>query len=175
MELIAVKVGFSYHSFLLLSADLIQKAKVRKAYAKVKAEELASAPSKSVYDRADEEIEEKDGLSPEDSATLELHPDRQAMLNEPEPERPPRPERSQDRDAQNRRGRRQKPSAFAKEMAIAEQRRQETQRRQEERDFKQKNREATARARRPDQHGKRRLGRESQALLDRVQRVVGQS
>ncbi|KAE8148931.1 hypothetical protein BDV25DRAFT_157259 [Aspergillus avenaceus] len=155
-----------------LKADLIQKAKVKKAYAKVKAEELAAAPRKSVYERA-LELEEKEHNSPQiEPASLELHPDRQAMLDEPVPERAPKPERSQNRD---RRNRKPKPSAFAKEMELAEKRKQEAQRRQEERDFRQKDREAMTRARRPDQQGKRRLGRESTVLLNRVQRMVGQA
>ncbi|KAL4895929.1 hypothetical protein BDV59DRAFT_173464 [Aspergillus ambiguus] len=156
-----------------IKSDLIQKAKVKKAYAKVKAEELASAPSKSIYDSIDDDAEKKDSSSHQEGEGAEMHPERQAMLNEPEPERAPKPERSQNRDG--RRKRKPKPSAFAKEMAIAEQRRKEAERRREEREFRQKDREAMARARRPDQQGKRRLGRESQVLLNRVQRMVGQT
>ncbi|EAW07555.1 uncharacterized protein ACLA_022690 [Aspergillus clavatus NRRL 1] len=155
--------------------DLIQKAKIKKAYAKIKAEELASAPKKSIY--ATEENGEDDAHA--DQATLELHPDRQAMLNAPSaerPARPERPERSQNQDPKERRNKRNpRQSAFARELEIAEKRRQEAEKRKEDREFRQKNREAMLRAKRPDQHGKRRLGRESQVLLDRIERMVGQS
>ncbi|PLB43581.1 hypothetical protein P170DRAFT_441041 [Aspergillus steynii IBT 23096] len=158
-----------------IKSDLIQKAKVKKAYAKVKAEEEAAGQHKPTYAIADADAdtqkEQGDEQSPE-SATLELHPDRLAMLNEPAPEPTPKPERSQPRD---RRQKKPKRSAFTKEMEAAEKRRQEAEKRREDREFKQKNREDMSRARRPDQFGKRRLGRESKVLLDRVQRMVGQT
>ncbi|KAE8355017.1 hypothetical protein BDV28DRAFT_61743 [Aspergillus coremiiformis] len=158
-----------------IKADLIQKAKVKKAYAKVRAEELAAAPRKSVYELAGQNAE-KNGHTPQtEPVSLELHPDRQAMLDQPPLERTPRPERTRNQDGEGRRQRKPKPSAFAKEMELAEKRRQEAQKRQDERDFRQKDREAMARARRPDQHGKKRLGRESRVLLSRVQRMVGQT
>ncbi|KAA8651835.1 uncharacterized protein ATNIH1004_000733 [Aspergillus tanneri] len=164
-----------------IKSDLIQKAKVKKAYAKVKAEQLVTTPRRPTYAVAEEDDgNEKDkgddkSLQAE-PATLDLHPDRQAMLDEPEPERTPKPERAQRHDGdQGRRVRKPKRSAFSKEMEIAEKRRQEAEKRREEREFKQKNREAMTRARRPDRNGKRRLGRESKVLLDRVQRMVGQA
>ncbi|PYH98546.1 hypothetical protein BO71DRAFT_316115 [Aspergillus ellipticus CBS 707.79] len=152
-----------------IKSDLISKAKVKKAYAKVRAAELAAAPPKPIY-TADENGEEQ----PE-PASLELHPDRVAMLNEPVPEPTPQQQRGDRRDAKGRRQRKPKPSAFAREMEIAETRRKEAEKRREDREFRQKDREAMARARRPDQQGKRRLGRESKVLLDRVQRMVGQA
>ncbi|CAI7567223.1 unnamed protein product [Penicillium discolor] len=159
--------------------DLIHKAKVKKAYAKIKAEELAIAPRRSVYDTAEaDEIatgkdEEKAG---EDTKTLELHPDRIAMLNEPEaePAPAPRPER-RPRGEGKQRERRPKPSAFSREMEFAEKRRKAEEARQKDREAKQNEREKLLRAKRPDQFGKRRLGRESNALLSRVQRMVGQN
>lgn len=159
--------------------DLIHKAKVKKAYAKIKAEELAIAPRRSVYDTAEgDEIatsknEEKAG---EDTTTLELHPDRIAMLNEPEAELAPapRPER-RPRGEGKQRERRPKPSAFSREMEFAEKRRKAEEARQKDREAKQNEREKLLRAKRPDQFGKRRLGRESNALLSRVQRMVGQN
>ncbi|RAK98659.1 uncharacterized protein BO80DRAFT_427255 [Aspergillus ibericus CBS 121593] len=161
-----------------IKSDLIQKAKVRKAYAKVRAAELAAAPSNPRYTAEDGDDAEKEDRTPEpEPASLELHPDRQAMLDQPapEPEPAPRPQRGDRRDARGRRVRKPKPSAFSKEMEIAEKRRQEAEKRREAREFRQKDREAMARARRPDQHGKRRLGRESKVLLSRVERMVGQA
>ncbi|KAJ5832100.1 hypothetical protein N7474_000411, partial [Penicillium riverlandense] len=156
-----------------IKTDLIQKAKVKKAYAKIKAEERASAPTKSVYER-----EEEGGNEQHDKETSpEIHPERMAMLNEPAPEPEPeaRAERRRPRERQDRKKeRRPKRSAFTKEMEIAKQRRMAAEQRERERETKQKEREAMARAKRPDQFGKRRLGRESSALLSRVQRMVGQ-
>ncbi|KAJ5493942.1 hypothetical protein N7463_010029 [Penicillium fimorum] len=157
--------------------DLIHKAKVKKAYAKIKAEELAIAPRKSVYDtaEADEAHTGKDKENTaEEAKTPELHPDRIAMLNEPEaePAPAPRPERRPRGDGKQRE-RRPKPSAFTREMEFAEKRRQAEEARQKEREAKQNEREKLLRAKRPDQFGKRRLGRESNALLSRVQRMVG--
>lgn len=107
---------------------------------------------------------------------MELHPDRVAMLNEPQPEpapeRKPRPERAQNRreGGRNKKGKR---TAFDKELEIARKRQEEAERRREQREFRQKDRDAMAKAKRPDQNGKKRLGRESTVLLSRVQRMVG--
>jgi len=95
------------------------------------------------------------------------------MLNEPEPEPAQRPQRGPRGDGK-RQGHNPKPLAFAKEMEIAEKRKQAAEARQREREAKQKDRELMLRAKRPDQFGKRRLGRESNVLLSRVQRMVGQ-
>ncbi|CAG7916611.1 unnamed protein product [Penicillium olsonii] len=157
-----------------LKEDLIHKAKVKKAYAKVKAQEEANAPKKSVYDTVDETETTKEDEA-EDATTLELHPDRVAMLNEPEPAPAPAKSERRPRGDGNKRERRPKPSAFNKEMEFAEKRRKAEEARQKEREAKVKEREALIRAKRPDQFGKRRLGRESNALLSRVQRMVGQS
>lgn len=147
---------------------------MKKAYAKIKAQEIAAGTPKSVYTTAEDAEgtkEENEGAEP---ASLELHPDRVAMLNEPPPQPAPKPEwRSQD-DNGKKRARKPKKSAFSKEMEIAEQRKKAAEVRRKEREAKQKDREAMARAKRPDQFGKRRLGRESKALLNRVQRMVGQ-
>lgn len=147
---------------------------MKKAYAKIKAQELAAGKPKSVYAAAEGENETTNKNEGPESASLELHPDRVAMLNEPAPEPAPRPERRPRDNDEKKRSRKPKPSAFTKEMDIAEQRRQAAEARRMEREAKQKNREAMTRAKRPDQFGKRRLGRESKVLLDRVQRTVGQ-
>jgi hypothetical protein len=146
---------------------------VKKAYAKVKAQEEATAPKKSVYDTEETETPKEDKV--EDETTLELHPDRIAMLNEPEPAPAPAPARSERRPRGEKRERRSKPSAFTKEMEYAEKNRKAEEARQKDRQAKVKEREALIRAKRPDQFGKRRLGRESNALLSRVQRMVGQN
>lgn len=174
---LSVKQAYQLTNYIAaqkIKSDLIQKAKVKKAYAKIKAQELAAGPPKSVYTTAEDAEgtkKESDGAKP---ASLELHPDRIAMLNEPLPQPASKPDRRpQDKDGK-RLQHKPKKSAFSKEIEIAEQRKKAAEARRTEREAKQKEREAMARARRPDQNGKRRLGRESKVLLSRVQRMVGQ-
>jgi len=180
-----------------IKKDLIHKAKVKKAYAKIKAQELASAPPPTKpFLARDEETPTDNGSRNEDSplnhqrldpppATLEIHPDRQALLNEasptPEPT-PTQPKRQKPTDHRHNRDparrpppkRRPKPSAFARDIEIAERHRQEREARRKEQELKAQEREAMTRAKRPDQFGQRRLGRESKVLLSRVQRLMGQ-
>lgn len=113
----------------------------------------------------------------EKPATLELHPSRQAMLDEPEaiPE-PAQP-------ARQRRPPRPKPAPFKKEALLAQQRKEEREKRQEaieranrERQAKAEERErfrrAMAEARSGGKNGQRKLGRESKVLLEKVQKMV---
>ncbi|KAL5342402.1 hypothetical protein BJX70DRAFT_320675 [Aspergillus crustosus] len=156
-----------------IKADLIQKAKVKKAYAKVKAAELAAPQPKQFY--LNREVEDGDNAEGQDAApaSLGLHPARQAMLETPDL-RPELEEKRSERPIGRGRGiRKPKSSAFTKEMEIAEKRRQFEEKKKQQREFRAKDREAMARAKRPDQHGNRRLGRESTVLLSRVQRLVG--
>jgi hypothetical protein len=151
---------------------------VKKAYAKIKAAEEESAPAvRSLYyenEEAPTTTTATDNEPSDPSATLELHPDRQAMLDAPEPPIPEKPKINRENNrGQTRQKRRPKPSAFQKEMDIAEKRRKEQEARQKERDLKAKERQAMAKARRPDQFGKRRLGRESTVLLSKIQRTLG--
>ncbi|KAL4738066.1 hypothetical protein BDV11DRAFT_144120 [Aspergillus similis] len=153
-----------------IKADLIQKAKVKKAYAKIKAAELAAPQPKPFYlQREQEGHEGNNERTKEPGPSLELHPERQAMLNTRDAE----PEQA-DRKA-DRRNRKPKRGAFAKELEIAEKRRQAAEKKREQRELKAKDREAMARAKRPDQNGKRRLGRESKVLLSRIERMVGET
>ena len=149
---------------------------MKKAYAKVKEQELAddqNGPSIQELEeqqraREAEEARWKDGQ--EGSARPGLHPDRQAMLQE----KPRKPEQTQTQTHREpKRDRRSKRSAFAKEMEIAQKRQEAAEKKRAEREFRQKDRDAMARARRPDQFGKKRLGRESKVLLGRVQHMLG--
>jgi hypothetical protein len=124
------------------------------------------------------------------AASLELHPDRQAMLDTSAPPAPAAaPPKSRLKKpttgpncetANNQRGRERqkqrskKPDPFAKEMEKAEKIKQEREARRKEKELKIKEREAMTRATKPDQFGKRRLGRESKVLLSKVQRIVGE-
>ncbi|KAL5049668.1 hypothetical protein BDW71DRAFT_152357 [Aspergillus fruticulosus] len=156
-----------------IKADLIQKAKVKKAYAKVKAAELAAHQPKQFYlQREQEGLEGNKEQNKEPAASLELHPDRQAMLNTPNAETERVERRKEGGYGRNRKPKR---GAFSKELEIAEKRRQAAEKKREQREFRAKDREAMARARRPDQNGNRRLGRESKVLLSRIQRMVGEA
>lgn len=150
---------------------------MKKAYAKIKAQEPQSSRPKPIYATEENTVGEKNeggDDSQDEPASLELHPQRQALLAEPSPERAPKPDGApKNTDAPKRQEKKPRPSAFAKELEIAEKRKQDAEARRQEREFRRKDREAMSRARRPDQHGKRRLGRESKVLLGRVQRMVG--
>ncbi|KAL2037962.1 hypothetical protein N7G274_009181 [Stereocaulon virgatum] len=157
-----------------IKKDLIRKAKVKKSYSKIKGREQAKATKTTT--NVPTVVEEA-------SASLELHPDRQAMLDEPEtipqqqqqseqrprPKNPPRP----------------KPVPFQKEAQLAQQRKEEREKRQKEieeanrqRQAKVEERErfrkAMAKARIGGKDGQRKLGRESKVLLEKVQRMMAE-
>lgn len=152
---------------------MIRKAKVKKSYSKIQKREPVDA-AKSVYNSLD--------AAKEEPATLELHPERQAMIDQPEAEAlaqttsegKPRPQRQA----------RPKPVPFTKEARLAQQRREERERQQREYEECNRQREAKigererfrramAKARLGDKDGQRKLGRESKVLLEKVQRIVG--
>ncbi|CAG8958806.1 hypothetical protein HYFRA_00011757 [Hymenoscyphus fraxineus] len=149
-----------------IKKDLIHKAKVKKSYAKIKAQEpIVEAP-----------ISEP----PPEPVSQELHPERQAMLDAPKESTPP-PHQQFERP---QRRRQQKPKYFEKEEAYAAQkkaeaeaRRAEFERRQKEKSQKIEEREtfrkAMAKARTGGKNGQRKLGRESKVLLERVKKIVG--
>ncbi|CAF9911930.1 hypothetical protein IMSHALPRED_010641 [Imshaugia aleurites] len=164
-----------------IKQDLIRKAKLKKSYRKLKAREpLDAIPS--IYTPPPEQP----------SASLDLHPDRQAMLHEP----PSAPHAQDDKDTQQQKQqqqqqppRRRKPARaktvpFRKEALRAQQRREESERRRKEfeeagrqrrakSDERERFRRAMAKARSGGSNGQRKLGRESVVLLERVQRLVG--
>ena len=120
---------------------------------------------------------ERDGNSDNDvqpePASLDLHPDRQAMLDSHPAEPDASGQQGRGRDMEPRRKRRPKPSPFIKEIKMAEEKKKELEAKRKLREIRDKDRQAMIKARRPDQFGKRRLGRESKVLLDRVKRMVG--
>ena len=100
-----------------IKQDLIRKAKVKKSYGKLKEREpLDTKPS--IY-----------STPPEPSASLELHPERQAMLDDPESA--PAPQEGEDIHQQLPRHKkvpRPKVVPFRKEALLAQQRREENER-----------------------------------------------
>jgi hypothetical protein len=154
---------------LKIKKDLVQKAKIKKEYAKVKARE--PPVDKPIPNEAPE-----DENPATEEPQVQMHPDRQALREASEdPTSPQQPRRSMH-------GRR--PKIFEKEMGIAakqkaeaEARREAFRKAQEERASKiaqrQKFRREMGKARGgPD--GKRKLGRESKILLERVKKIVGE-
>lgn len=186
--------------------DLIQKAKVKKAYAKLKAQGPAEGDQRPTYDpyaEAEdptrpavrvEASEDGDANVAEDAqmGPNEIHPERQAMLDRPEQEEPAQ-ERLQRRDRRPRKDqvsrggghdndRRQKanrdmerPARYKKDFAQAEERKAHMAAREKAREQREKERRAMAKARKPGKDGKQKLGRQSNVLLSRVQRLVEDS
>ena len=180
-----------------IKKDLITKAKVKKQYAKIKAEheKQTAAPPSTVEDRPSQNDED---TAP---APVAIHPERQAMLDSSSRPRP-NPQQATDgpdgesntdpastRQQQERRPRRprkQRPDYYNKELATAEEakkkaeeREAEFARRQQERERaiadRDRYRKAMAKAKEPGRDGKRKVGRESKLLLDRVKKMMGDS
>ena len=159
-----------------IKENLIHKAKVKKSYAKLKARE--PPVDKPILDEAIEDGEAAARLPPQPS--LELHPERKAMLDAPREPTPPPLRASQ---ARSNRKRSRKPAYFEKETAFAEQKKAEAEakrlefeRRDKERKEKIAERERfrknMARARTGGKNGQRKLGMESKVLLEKVRRVI---
>ncbi len=146
--------------------DLIQKAKVKKAYAKVKAREQSTSHDINRHQEA-----EPSSTQP---AGLELHPDRQAMLDQPALSANTARRGKDDTDDVNEYRRRPRPkrSSYSKDTQVAEKRQLEAEARRVMREEKDRERRAMLKARRPDQDGRYRLGRQSKILLHKVKRLV---
>lgn len=153
--------------------DLIRKAKVKKSYNKLKEREQLENPPiiPSVYATEDNQ-----------PASLELHPDRQAMLDKPESTVRDRPEINNDRPRRQR-SRRGKGAPFEKEIRLAKQDKEqaaaeqlaiEERNRQRQKKFEERERfqKDMAKAREGGKSGQRKLGRESKVLLEKVKRSI---
>ncbi|RKF77767.1 hypothetical protein GcM3_069024 [Golovinomyces cichoracearum] len=154
-----------------IKKDLIQKAKLKKSYAKLKARESCNPTHTSISTSAPQSTE---------PASLELHPDRQAIINAPDENISPTP---QDVLHQKRLHSR-KPAYYEREKAFAEQKKAELETRQLESERRameklkrlqerERFRKAMAKARTGGKNGQRKLGRESTVLLEKVKRLVG--
>lgn len=152
--------------------DLIRKAKLQKSYVKLKERQPADT-AKHVYNSLE--------VAENESASLEPHPDRRAMIDEPEAfisrhqlsEQSPR----------ERRLKRPKSAPYKREVQLAQQRREERESQQKEREESNRQRQtkieererfriAMAKARSGGTDGQRKLGRESKVLLEKVQRMM---
>ncbi|KAL8766834.1 MAG: hypothetical protein Q9209_006492 [Squamulea sp. 1 TL-2023] len=156
--------------------DLIRKAKVKRSYNKIKEREAKAVPRYYA---------EPPSLTVEQApASMELHPARQAMLEEPLVTNLPNiPAPSQ--PSRRKRPRRPKPVPYEKEERIAQQRKEEKEarrkaaekariERQRKTEERERFRKAMAKARTGGKNGQRKLGRESKILLERVQSMVAE-
>ncbi|KAI1657547.1 hypothetical protein F4813DRAFT_80408 [Daldinia decipiens] len=163
-----------------IKKDLIHKAKVKKAYKKIKAAEQASSKPNTTPATVDADVD----VEPEPPEP-QLHPERQAMLDVDEEQAEPSfPLPLGDHPPRQRKQKVRKPGYFDKAVADgdrkkaeAEERTQEIARRNAERESKiaerEKFRKAMAKARMPGRDGQRKLGRESGLLLEKVKKMVG--
>lgn len=180
-----------------IKSTLIQKAKIKKDFAKIKARQDAQdepRPRPVIYaneDAADVMAE---------PASLELHPDRLAMLDatpapissearyprahkQKQSVPPPTVSTEGNQFVASQRVR-SKTNPYSKEARLAQAAREEAEMKQREREENEKERRrkiqereriraAIAKARKPGADGKRKLGRESVVLLEKVKRLVG--
>ncbi|KAF3067111.1 hypothetical protein GL218_08800 [Daldinia childiae] len=169
-----------------IKKDLIHKAKVKKAYKKIKAAEQASSKPNTTLATEDANANADVDVETEpEPPSPQLHPERQAMLDVDEEQAdlssPPPPG---DRPPRQRKQKVRKPGYFDKAVADgdrkkaeAEARAQEIARQNAERENKiaerEKFRKAMAKARTPGRDGQRKLGRESGLLLEKVKKMVG--
>ncbi|XXG98994.1 hypothetical protein Hte_005327 [Hypoxylon texense] len=164
-----------------IKKDIIYKAKIKKAYKKIKAaEQISSKPDTTDPTTATDDVD----TAPQSPT---IHPERQAMLEEdeePEPSPPPPPPSNERYKPRRHRQKQRKPGYFDKATAEAERkqaeadaRAQEIEARNAERNRKiaerERFRKALAKARTPGRDGQRKLGRESGLLLEKVKKLVG--
>ncbi|KAL8712021.1 MAG: hypothetical protein Q9220_003717 [cf. Caloplaca sp. 1 TL-2023] len=155
--------------------DLIRKAKVKKSYSKIKGKEPVVQP-KYYSNPPGEEAESESELPP---ASMELHPARQAMLEEPaaknlvespqRPRRPRKPKRDPFKEESSQAISRNR-ERDEKRAAIEQAHREKQQKFEERERF----RKAMAKARTGGKNGQRKLGRESKILLERVKNLVAE-
>ncbi|KAI1383144.1 uncharacterized protein F4822DRAFT_422286 [Hypoxylon trugodes] len=166
-----------------IKKDLIHKAKVKKAYRKIKAaEQAASKPDATNAITVTEDSNAEANVAP---PSPQLHPERQAMIDEDEEqEEPSSPPPQRENRPRRRKQNPRKPGYFDKaaadgerKKAEAEARAQEIARRNAERERKiaerERFRKALTKARTPGRDGQRKLGRESGLLLEKVKKIVG--
>ncbi|KAI9718579.1 MAG: hypothetical protein M1812_004030 [Candelaria pacifica] len=156
-----------------IKKDLIHKAKLKKSYAKIKEREAEQPSSFPI----------SPSVVQDEGTKLELHPERQAMLDEPTTESTS-DGRFDDHPSRSR-ARKPKPVPFEREAKLADRRKVEAEARRRDRedshrqrqrklDERERFRKAMAKARTGGKNGQRKLGRESKVLLEKVQRVMSE-
>ncbi|KAG9854813.1 hypothetical protein KCU98_g2154, partial [Aureobasidium melanogenum] len=175
-----------------IKRNLIEKAKLKKEYAKQKAQTGDDVLPKRPSTYASTDDDEQD--SPQEDASEEVHVDEPTAPRHTKPNhKSASPAPAQDVPAESttsnlsgiHHSRRQKIIPFAKEHRAAQRQKREAEERraayeksQKERAEKLEERErfrkAMAKARSGGKNGQRKLGRESTVLLDRIKRMVQQ-
>ncbi|KAH6895810.1 hypothetical protein B0T10DRAFT_226488 [Thelonectria olida] len=164
-----------------IKKELIHKAKVKKAYSKLKVREQEAALSKpqlaAVDNDAHDEAQEEDKEAEE-----QLHPTRKLMIaDEDKAQENVEADAESNHKGDGQRRRTRRPGYYDKQLKKAderkkeaEERQQEFQRRREERERKLADRERfkKAMAKTRDRDGNKKLGRESTLLLDKVKRMM---
>lgn len=164
----------NYTTVQKIKQDLIHKAKLKRSYAKLKERELQPSQHTRPSDLS--------GAADLEPARLELHPARQAMLDEPEKTQE---ERAKSGDRPKERRKRPKTVPFSKEVREAQEQKEEAERRrkaieeaniqrQRKMEERERFRRAMAKARTGGKNGQRKLGRESKVLLEKVKRVMNE-
>lgn len=167
-----------------IKKELIHKAKVKKAYAKIKAREEKPLEHGAAPESQAEPAESAaDGEPGEHEAEEQLHPTRKLMLKDEDKAQANAAHADGEIPSDGHRRRTRRPGYYDKQLQKAEQsraeaeaRRQEFQRRREERERKLAERERfkKAMAKTRDKDGKKKLGREGNLLLDKVKKIVAQ-
>ncbi|ATY61018.1 hypothetical protein A9K55_006480 [Cordyceps militaris] len=161
-----------------IKKDLIHKAKVKKAYAKIKhreQEETADGEAQQDTAGADKDVEE-------DGANEVMHPTRELMIkDESVAQNPAQVQGAGEGTSDGHRRRTRRPGYYDKQLAQAEERRAETEERAQAYEARMAERTARlaerdrfkkAMAKTVGRDGKKKLGRESGILLDKVKRLV---
>ncbi|KAK5130928.1 hypothetical protein LTR08_001531 [Meristemomyces frigidus] len=173
-----------------IKESLIERAQIKKTYAKLKKQSNISDEPESLPQPASLALDAQQQQEPQEpvvepEANTAPHPDRQTLIDKGPALEPPAPAKTQTfYEPRPRKERKPKPQPFAREhqdalarKAEAEERRTAREAAEREREAKIAERErfrrAMAKARTGGPGGQRKLGRESQVLLERVQRMVG--
>lgn len=169
--------------------SLIERALIQKEYARLKRQgKIPEAADDAIPTPASAQLDRKDNDGDEETPAKEVsppsapHPDRQNLMTAPSPSPSPPPVQQPERKLRQRKPKHQ---PFAKEHAQALQRKEEAEARrlareqaERERAMKREERErfrkAMAKARSGGVNGQRKLGRESNVLLDKVKRMVAE-
>ena len=182
-ELVSLSIVLTHSIAQKIKADLIQKAKIKKDYAKLKRnannldEHQDRLPEPATKDEAHEEYDAR----PRPTKPQPTHPDRQAMMDSS-----PVPETSEERSSRKdprERNRKLKHQPFQAQYTAAQKRKEEAEARRKEREEairqreakleeRERFRKAMAKARTGGRNGQRKLGRESKVLLERVKKMT---
>ncbi|SMQ54733.1 unnamed protein product [Zymoseptoria tritici ST99CH_1A5] len=164
---------------------LIDRAKIKKDYAKLRKHANVSDEKETIPQPASMalDVKEDDEAEQEEEPTVAPHPDRQNLMDK-EAEEPEVEQQKTFREPRQRRERKPKPMPFRKEHDQAQQRKAQMEEwriareaaekeRQAKIEERERFRKAMAKARTGGPNGQRKLGRESNVLLEKVKRMVG--